>query len=172
MTKPYRLTPEQWEAIELYADKTVFDACFLELRDRIEALEACDKEDANCWSAVRASMHALRDRIEQLEAGVTCPHVRSSDEGTSYCALAEAVAAQQPHQDKLDRLMALDADGGDPIVMPTSPAGSLVERVAELREKFEQLIKCSRAYDGYSTMTPVELADRLIDAVLKLEANR
>jgi hypothetical protein len=56
--------------------------------------------------------------------------------------------------------------------MPTSPAGSLVERVAELREKFEQLIKCSRAYDGYSTMTPVELADRLIDAVLKLEANR
>ena len=53
---------------------------------------------------------------------------------------------------------------------PPAPAGGLVERVAELREKFEQLIKCSRAYDGYSTMTPVELADRLIDAVLKLEA--
>jgi len=47
-----------------------------------------------------------------------------------------------------------------------------VERVVELREKFERLIRCSRAYDGYSTMTPVELADRLIDAVLKLEANR
>jgi hypothetical protein len=55
---------------------------------------------------------------------------------------------------------------------PPAPAGGLVERVAELREKFEQLIKCSRAYDGYSTMTPVELADRLIDAVLKLEADR
>ena len=50
-----------------------------------------------------------------------------------------------------------------------APAGELVERVAELREKFEQLIKCSRAYDGYSTMTPVELADRMIDVVLKLE---
>jgi hypothetical protein len=48
--------------------------------------------------------------------------------------------------------------------------GEVAELVAELREKFEQLIKCSRAYDGYSTMTPVELADRLIDAVLKLEA--
>jgi hypothetical protein len=55
---------------------------------------------------------------------------------------------------------------------PVAPVGGLVERVAELREKFEQLIKCSRAYDGYSTMTPVELADRLIDAVLKLEADR
>jgi len=50
--------------------------------------------------------------------------------------------------------------------------GEAVERVVELREKFEQLIKCSRAYGGYSTMTPVELADRLIDAVLKLEADR
>jgi hypothetical protein len=33
---------------------------------------------------------------QELEAGATCPHVRSSDEGTSYCALAEAVAAPQP----------------------------------------------------------------------------
>jgi len=57
-------------------------------------------------------------------------------------------------------------------VPPAAPAGGLVERVVELREKFEQLIKCSRAYDGYSTMTPVELADRLIDAVLELEADR
>jgi hypothetical protein len=55
---------------------------------------------------------------------------------------------------------------------PSAPAGGLVERVAELRQKFEQLIKRSRAYDGYSTMTPVELADRLVDAVLVLEANR
>jgi len=35
----------------------------------------------------------LRARVEALEAGATCPHVRSSDEGTSYCALAESVAA-------------------------------------------------------------------------------
>jgi hypothetical protein len=59
-----------------------------------------------------------------------------------------------------------------PAAPSAPPAGGLVERVAELREKFEQLIKCSRAYDGYSTMTPVELVDRLIDAVLKLEADR
>ncbi|GDX75980.1 hypothetical protein LBMAG41_10560 [Cyanobium sp.] len=59
-----------------------------------------------------------------------------------------------------------------PVAQPATPAGGLGERVAELREIFEQLIRCSRSYDGYSTMTPVELADRLIDAVLKLEADR
>jgi len=40
-------------------------------------------------------------------------------------------AAQQPHQDKLDRLIALDADDGNPIVMPSSPADLLIDRVAD-----------------------------------------
>jgi hypothetical protein len=47
-------------------------------------------------------------------------------------ARIEAVeAAQQPPQDKLDRLIALDADDRAPIVMPRSSADSLVERVAK-----------------------------------------
>ena len=58
MTKPYRLTPAQWESIERYAEDNAYDACILELRARIEALEA----------------------------------------------------AQQPPQDKLDRLIVLDRD--------------------------------------------------------------
>jgi hypothetical protein len=33
-------TPEQWETIEKYAYDNTYDACFLELRARIEALEA------------------------------------------------------------------------------------------------------------------------------------
>jgi hypothetical protein len=57
MTKPHRATPEQWESIERYAEDNVYDACFLELRARVEALEAA-----------------------------------------------------QPHQDKLDRLIAIDRD--------------------------------------------------------------
>ena len=39
------------------------------------------------------------------------------------------------------------------------------EKLPDLRQNLETVIKCSRAYDGYSTMTPVELADRIIDAV-------
>jgi hypothetical protein len=38
-----------------------------ELVARVEALEACDREDANCWKEVRSSMHELRERVEALE---------------------------------------------------------------------------------------------------------
>jgi len=58
------------------------------------------------------SVLELRARVEALEAGATCPHIRSSDEGTSYCALAEQTAAAQPA----------------PTAAP-APASSLVERV-------------------------------------------
>jgi hypothetical protein len=44
MTKPYRLTPAQWESIERYAEDNAYDACFLELRARIEALEAAQQK--------------------------------------------------------------------------------------------------------------------------------
>ena len=44
MTKPHRLTPEQWETIERYAEDNAYDACFLELRARIEALEAAQQK--------------------------------------------------------------------------------------------------------------------------------
>jgi hypothetical protein len=79
MTDTFRATPEQWDSIERCADGSDPYSCILELRARIEALEA----------------------------------------------------AQQPHQDKLDRLIALDADDGDPIVLPSSLGGSLVDRVAK-----------------------------------------
>ena len=43
MSKTHRLTPEQWESIERYADDNAYDACFLELRARIEGLEAAQQ---------------------------------------------------------------------------------------------------------------------------------
>jgi hypothetical protein len=94
MTKPHRATPEQWADQERWAHDNADSSCLLELRARIEA----------------------------LEDGATCPHVRSSDEGTSYCALAEAVAAPQPPL--------FTAEEVAPFVVPSSPANSLVDRVA------------------------------------------
>ena len=45
----------------------------------------------------------------------------------------EALEAAQPRQDKLDRLMGSGAaDDWEPIVLPSSPAGSLVERVGQV----------------------------------------
>jgi hypothetical protein len=84
----FKATPEQWDDAGAFASDT--RACLLELRARVEA----------------------------LEAGATCPHVVSSDEGTSYCRLAEQT------QDKLDRLIEMDR------AVPAQ-ADSLVERVAD-----------------------------------------
>jgi len=43
MTKQHKATPEQWETIEKYADSVGY-ACILELRARIEALEATQQK--------------------------------------------------------------------------------------------------------------------------------
>jgi hypothetical protein len=45
MTDQHRATPEQWKTVEIYAEDgsdedNVTDSCLLELRSRIEALEA------------------------------------------------------------------------------------------------------------------------------------
>jgi hypothetical protein len=95
MTKQHKATPEQWAHAETCAPEDFAGyACILELRARVEALEA----------------------------------------------------AQQPQQDKLDRLIAIDRDDSTEaaaqqpplftaeevarIVAPSSPANSLVDRVA------------------------------------------
>jgi hypothetical protein len=45
MTNPdYRATPEQWDFIERFADSIDPYSCFLELRARIEALEAAQQK--------------------------------------------------------------------------------------------------------------------------------
>ena len=86
MTKQHKATPEQWDDAGAFASDT--RACLLELRARVELLEATQQ--------------------------------------------------RPPHQDKLDRLIAIDGDDGEPIVMPsvkdslTVPAGSLVERVVDV----------------------------------------
>jgi hypothetical protein len=58
-----------------------------------------------------------------------------------------------------------------PVVVPVGDVAELVaelvsERLPDLRQNLETVIRSSRAYDGYSTMTPIELADRIIDAVV------
>jgi hypothetical protein len=72
----------------------------------------------------------LWQRVEALEDGATCPHVRSSDEGTSYCSLAESVAAQQPPL--------FTAEEVARIVAPISPALAQPEPVAPTDEEIEE----------------------------------
>jgi len=96
MTKPHRATPEQWETIKQYTGSSDPYSCILELRARIEALEA----------------------------------------------------AQQPPQDKLDRLIALDADDGEPIVLPSSRAAlGQPEPVAPTDEEMLKLAAKELGYE-------------------------
>ena len=91
MNKDYKATPEQWRRVDQWANQDgSSDTCILELRARVEA----------------------------LEAGTTCPHIVSSDEGTSYCRLAEQGATVK-----------------ESLTVPPDPAGSLVGRVARLLAK-------------------------------------
>jgi hypothetical protein len=70
MTDQHRATPEDWGLAKSEDDLVLMpaDASLLELRARIEALEARDHENANCWDMARSGMGALRERIEALEA--------------------------------------------------------------------------------------------------------
>ena len=86
---PHRATLDQWDNAAIWAaDGLASYSCILELRSRLEA----------------------------LEAGATCPHIVSSDEGTSYCGLAEQMAAASSPDHVRDATEMVSA-------------GSLVERV-------------------------------------------
>jgi hypothetical protein len=68
--------------------------------------------------------------MERLSESSSKPAMTEIEELRARVEALEATQQLPPHQDKLDRLIALDAaDDGEPIVLPNSPAGSLVERV-------------------------------------------
>jgi len=86
MSTPHRATPDQWRIINGYGAGSWISSTILELRARIEALVF----EVESLSAANLSFNSeIEARIESLEAGATCPHIVSSDEGTSYCRLAE-----------------------------------------------------------------------------------
>lgn len=108
-TTPHRATAKQWADAEYYGHPLREPqpcseyACILELRARVEALEgsyetmrlAALEWGKDVDKLMRWSDQHLH-RIMALEAGATCPHIVSSDEGTSYCGLAEQQAAAAP----------------------------------------------------------------------------
>jgi hypothetical protein len=98
-------------------DTTPHCATAEELCSRIEALEAMRETEKAAVLDLYEQHDKLKEwvgknymRIRALEAGATCPHIRSSDEGTSYCGLAEQQAAASAPPEP-------------------APVGSLVERV-------------------------------------------
>ena len=123
-TTPHRATAEQWASLENSDCTFAYEACILELRTKVEELE--NKQDTQRVGMLDVYQHLDRlktqhesnwSRIVKLEEGATCPHIVSSDEGTSYCGLAEQQAAATPPE--------------------PAPAGSLVEGVVEAMKRAE-----------------------------------
>jgi hypothetical protein len=117
MTNQHQATPDEWAQQEDWANRSVFSdsSCIIELRDRVEALEATQQPLVNYAPAKPEQWEqraVLIERLSRLEEGYDELLVR----------IEALESAQQPPQDKLDRLIALDR--GD-------PANSLVERVAD-----------------------------------------
>ncbi|MEY2643642.1 MAG: hypothetical protein RLZZ611_291 [Cyanobacteriota bacterium] len=101
-TTPHRATPELWASVERWAVDGLSDSdsCILELRARVEA----------------------------LEANATCPHVVSSDDGTSYCRLAEQ---QAPRPLTWLEQEAEQMAAAKPAPQEPAPAWPLVEAVRQ-----------------------------------------
>jgi hypothetical protein len=108
MTKPHRSTPEHWATVERYAQQvSSTDDCLLELRARVEA----------------------------LEAGATCPHVVTSGEGTSYCNLAVNTQDKLDRLIEMDHAAPAPASSlvervADAIVTKATSAGIVDDRPA------------------------------------------
>ena len=101
MSKTHRLTPEQWESIERYADDNAYDACFLELRARIEALEAAQQLHTftagevapivvGAASAAAQPADSLMDRV--AKAMYDAPNTHEGWRGEARAAILEVAA--------------------------------------------------------------------------------
>ena len=67
MTTPHKATADQWEKVEYWAKSPesggAIDSCILELRDRIEALEAAQREAA--MNELRAASAEARPTVKE-----------------------------------------------------------------------------------------------------------
>ena len=61
----YKATTEHWSSLELYAEDNVYDDCLLELRARVEELEADAMEQAR---SQEFCLDYIIKRLEKLEA--------------------------------------------------------------------------------------------------------
>ena len=149
---PHRATVEQWESLENDDSTFAYEACILELRTRVEALEVDANEDS---ASTHFCFDSIFKRLEALEAGATCPHVVTSDEGTSYCGLAEQ-QARIGQSDVPTNTSAFELSDDDPIPHKPAPAGSLVEAVAIACAK-----PCNETWDDQARAAIREVAEWL-----------
>ena len=125
MADQHRATSQQWALVERMRHHVEF-SCLLELRDRLEALEARDEDDKESWAAMRRAnisaalqINALMRRIEALEAAAKPNHPAKPDS-----SLVERVAA------------AITGDGDEPINWKPEARAAIREVADWLRDHY------------------------------------
>jgi len=77
MGTPHKATPQQWEAVESWVDGVSYSSCILELRDRIEALEAAASAASEQPPAAPAPAGGLVERV-MLGGGLSHTEARAA----------------------------------------------------------------------------------------------
>jgi hypothetical protein len=73
MSAPHKATPEQWAQIERFAEDCGYDACLLELRDRLAALEAAANHFPGATKMVPDPAGGLVERVAWAVDGYDAP---------------------------------------------------------------------------------------------------
>jgi len=106
MTNQHRATPEQWENIERYADSSAPYSCFLELRARVELLEATQHAHLDTLRLSETARERIGQELSQPAAWQPLKIATETTYGTAPIVVPNSSAS-----------------------LTSSPAGSLVERV-------------------------------------------
>ncbi len=123
----YKATPEQWAQCEDWVRSSVVgasDACILELRARVETLEAAAHKHIVETSA---NILALASRVESLEA--------AERQASKVYQISKPLKLTSKQQEELNALL---RPNSKPTTNPSQIRSSLVERVgAAIFEQFE-----------------------------------
>ena len=94
MTTPHRATPEQWELIDDASREVVSASCIKELRARIEALEAAQREGPMAeLRAASAEARPAGGLVERVVIGILPGSVDGELATAARAAIREVAAA-------------------------------------------------------------------------------
>jgi hypothetical protein len=129
----FKATPEQWDALEKlsHAWPGAWGPCILELRARVEALEADQLEQAE---SNRVCFDAIVRRVEALEATTRAPEAAPVATDEELCS---AYNNAPGHSIKAAFRAIYDLGRQPGVAQPPPPAGSLAARQFRQRLGFK-----------------------------------
>ena len=138
MTKQHRATPEQWGFIELYADSIDPAACILELRARIEALEAAQQPPLFTAEEVATDAELCKVYNDAPEHGFG-PALRAMyDLGRQHGVAPIRSGPESPLLDRVaDAIGAADDEGLTNMTWSNHSRAAILEVAAWLRAESE-----------------------------------